>query len=279
MTLYRLESLEHADKDVAHLCEGELLTNADSRAGIEGNVFVRLGVPAVPALWAKDLRSSICFGRFRVQVLSALHEERRVRNGRVLEHGQRLGAVGATTTRQRGVLERQAHIKRHGGIKTECLVDDGLEVRHVLDILVRGWVRGADSLENLAAELGDAFRVAAQLVQGPRECAGRGIATGKEDGNDLVAEDLAVAGKAGKSVQESVALLRLCVLAQLIRAEEQGLVNEVVDKVVNGVESAPECSLGNEWTEVTGSCEDILDVLDVVEGFGKLLLDGPKDWS
>lgn len=45
--------LEHAHDHVTHLCEGELLADADARAAVEGNVSPGLRCPVVPSLGAE----------------------------------------------------------------------------------------------------------------------------------------------------------------------------------------------------------------------------------
>ena len=45
--------LKHADDGIAHLCEGELLPDADAGPAVEGYVSPGLGGPSVPSLGAE----------------------------------------------------------------------------------------------------------------------------------------------------------------------------------------------------------------------------------
>ena len=47
--------------------------------------------------------------------------------------------------------------------------------------------------------------VAGELVEEPGEGGGGGVAAGEQDGDELVANDLAIAREAGQGVQEGVA--------------------------------------------------------------------------
>ena len=89
----------------------------------------------------------------------------------------------------------------------------------------------------------------------------------------MVTQNLAVAGESSQGVQEGVAFLGLCVLCQLIGAKKQRLVDKVIDKSVDDFQASPEGSFGNVGTQRGCSGEDVLDMLNSVEGFRKLLFD------
>lgn len=205
--LHALEPLKDAAQRVAHLGEGKLLADADPRAGVEGDVVVRLRVPRGPAFGAEDTWIGEGLRDGRVQVRAALHDERRVSDGRVLEHRERLGTVWAAAPGQGRVLEGDADVERHGRVEAERLVEDGPEVRHVLEVVVGREAVLTNGLEDLAAQAGHGVRMPAELVGGPREGRGGGVAAGEQDGDDLVAQDLRITGEAGELVQEGVVLV------------------------------------------------------------------------
>lgn len=269
--LHPLEPLKDAAQRIAHLGEGKLLADADPRAGVEGDVIVRLRVPSGPALRAEDARIGERLRDGRVQVRAALHDERRVSDGRVLEHRQRLGAVRAAAPGQGRVLEGDADVERHGRVETQRLVEDGPEVRHVLEVVVRGEAVLADGLEDLGAQAGHGVRMPAELVDGPREGRGGGVAAGEQDGDDLVAQDFGVAGEAGELVQKGVVLVGFGVGGEFLGAHAQGALDEVVDKAVHDFEAVVVGLFGDEGLELVGAGEDVLDALDFVEGFGEFL--------
>lgn len=269
-----LKALKYPAQRVAHLGESKLLADADARAGVEGDVVVRLRMPRSPALGAEDARIGKSLRDGRVQIRAALHDERRVTDGRVLEHRERLGAVGAAASGQSRVLEGDADVEGHGRVEAERLVEDGLEIRHVLEVVVRGQAVLANGLEYLGAQAAYCLRMPAELVDGPREDRGGGVAAGEQDGDDLVTQDFWVAREAGELVQEGVVLVGFGVGGELLGTHAQGALDEVVDEVVHDFEAVVVGFLGDQGPEAEGAGEDVLHALDFVEGFGKLLFWG-----
>lgn len=139
-------------------------------------------------------------------------------------------------------------------------------------------------------------RVAGELVEEPGEGGGGGVAAGEQDGDELVANDLAIAREAGEGVQEGVARVRLCFLFEFFWGEAQGLldvrVHEGVEDLEVGVEAAAgdEAVHGSAWGEISakdryvcggrlgggeevglpGSSDDVLHPLHFGKGLGEL---------
>lgn len=68
------------------------------------------------------------------------------------------------------------------------------QVGHVLEVVVCGCARRADFVKDFGAEFCIDLGVVGEFVEGPRERCGGGVAAGEEDGDDLVADGLGVAG-------------------------------------------------------------------------------------
>ena len=63
--------------------------------------------------------------------------QRRVSNRRVLPDAYGTEAIFAAATGERRVVQGHAHVKRYGGVQAQGLIDDVLEVWHILQILIR----------------------------------------------------------------------------------------------------------------------------------------------
>ncbi|KAI9171981.1 Aromatic amino acid aminotransferase [Paramyrothecium foliicola] len=271
IALYAVESLEQTAENVAHLGKGELLTYADARSGIEGDIVEGLGVPVRPALGAEDFRIWEGLGHGGVQVGTALHDEGGVADRSVLEDGKGLRTVLAAASGQRGILQGEANVEGDDRVESQDLVQEGLEVGHVLDVFVGWGAVEADRVQDFLAQLSDRLGVAAQLVYGPRKGGCSGITAGEQDGNQLVTEDLGVSGEAGELVKERVSLIGLGLVGKLFRGEEKSALDVLVNELIDGLEAGPEALLGHETAELGGSHNDVLHALNFVEGFGELL--------
>lgn len=101
------------------------------------------------------------------------------------------------------------------------------EVAHGFEMVVGRFFIRADDGENLLSELVDDFRMCAEFVEEPGEGASGGIAAGEEYGDELVAEDRAVACVASESVQKGEAFVRLGLLLEFVLRESESLQGEV----------------------------------------------------
>lgn len=130
-----------------------------------------------------------------------------------------------------------------------------------------------DCAQNFLPQLPNRMRVPGKLIDSPRQRRRRGVTSGEEDCDDLVAQELAVAGEAGKGVEEVVALVFVLGLGgEFGGGEAQGTVDVEVYEAVDGVEAGPEFCFGDEAAEFRGAGYDVLDVLDTVKSFGELIV-------
>src|SRR5690606_25899472 len=104
------------------------------------------------------------------------------------------------------------------------------DILAVLELFVGGFCGWADDLEDLLAHLFDDIGALCDFVEEPGKGCGGGVSGGEEDGNELVAEDDAVAGVLGEGVEEVVAWFVLGL--ELGRAEVKGTFDVGIDKVV-----------------------------------------------
>ena len=76
-----------------------------------------LGRPPVPSLRHKLVNRREAGRNGRVEVLTALHDDRRVANRGVLQDTNWLVTIRTTTVRQRRVVQGQAHIEGDDGVE------------------------------------------------------------------------------------------------------------------------------------------------------------------
>lgn len=179
-----VEALQHTDNDVASLSESELLTNADARTTVEGNVLPS-GLAVGPAL------GLVLFGVGTPDVLAAVHDEGAVCDGLALADEDRGLAVWTTALGNAGVLDGRAAVEGDDREQTERLVHDILEVLARLEGSegeVLGVGVGAEVLDDDFAQLVEDIRVAGEHEEGPAKQGGSGITTGEEDVEQLAAE-------------------------------------------------------------------------------------------
>lgn len=186
----------------------------------------------VPPVGREDRHVREVGRRLGVEVATPLHQKRGVAHGRVFADADRLEAVGAAAVGKRGVVKGQSDVEGDAGIEAERLAHDVLQVAHVLQVVVRRRLVGADALEDLATQLGYDFRVVGELVEEPGEHGGGGVAAREEDADDLVADDLAVAREARQGVQEGVAVVGFGFLFEFLGGKAQGVVDVGVDEGV-----------------------------------------------
>lgn len=149
---------------IRHLRHGKVLSDADARAAVEGHVLPGLRRPALPPFGREEGGVFELLGCRRVQVPAPLHRERAVDHDVALDHRKRRVA------RRRGerrVLERAADIIRHGRVQPQRLVQRVLQIRHILQILVRRRSRPTDRVDDLVAQLCELVGVVRQLVERP----------------------------------------------------------------------------------------------------------------
>lgn len=232
----RLEPLKQPHKRVPHLRQRKLLADADPRPAIERDVLPRLGGPRLPALGDKGRRVREARLDGRVQVGAALHDERRVADGRALGNRNGLRAVGPAADRQRRVRQRDADVVRHHGVQAQRLVHDVLQVLHVLEVLVRRGAVAADVLHDLGAQRREHGGLLREVVQDPGQGAGGGVAAREERRDELVAQRLSVPGVGRDGVEEGVAFVVVGFFFEFLRREGEGLVDVHVHEVVQHAE-------------------------------------------
>lgn len=138
-------------------------------------------------------------------------------------------------------------------------------------MLIRRSLVRAHGRQDLSPQLGDSMRITTKLIKSPRQCRSGSITTSKQHSNDLIAENLAVSREAGQGVQKRVPVVVLGLGGELLWAQAKSPVNVLVDEVVDDGETVPEAGLGVEVAELAGAGDDVLDVLDLVEGLCELL--------
>ena len=198
-----VEALQHTDNDVTSLSEGELLTNADARTTVEGNILPS-GLAAGPAL------GLVLFGVGAPDVLAAVHDEGAVGDGLALADEDGGCTIGTTAVGNACVLDGCAAVEGDDREQTERLVHDVLEVLARLEGSegeVLGVGVGAEVLDDDFAQLVEDIRVASKHEEGPAEQRGGGITTGEEDVQQLAAEFDGVPGSGDQSFEEDVGSL------------------------------------------------------------------------
>ena len=143
-------------------------------------------------------------------------------------------------------MQRHAHVERHRGIQAHGLVDGVLEVGHILQILVRRRAVRAQALQDLTAQLRDGVGVTAELENGEGQGAGGGVAAGEQDGDELVADDFAIAGVGGQGVAEGVALCGFGLLVEFGLVKAEDALDVGVDKGVDDFEAGAELAAGKK---------------------------------
>lgn len=73
-------------------------------------------------------------------------------------------------------------------------------------------------------------------------------------------------------MQKRIAVIVLRLGSQLFGAQTECTFNIEVDEVVDRVETAPETILGDNMAKFSDTSDDVLNVLDFVEGFCEFLL-------
>ena len=227
-----------------------------------------------------------------------MHDERRVADGRMGEDADGIAPVRPAAAREGGVAQGHAHVEGDGGVEAEGLGEAVLEVAHGLEVRVgRGATIGAEVGGDFGPEAGDDGWVAGELVEEPREGGGGGVAPREQDGDELVADDGAIAREAGQGVQEGVAGIGAVFLVQLGGGEVEGAVDVRVYEGVDGFEGGVEAAAGDEavhgsaevgWLVVggrvgyaeeggggrevgsPGAGDDVLHTLHFGKGFGEL---------
>ena len=188
-----------------------------------------------------------------VEVGTTLHGHCRVEDAGMRGHADGLGAVGAAAAGQGGVDEGVADVEGDDGVEAHGLVEDGSEELHFLEVGV-GWVAVADVGRDFVAEARDGVRVARELEEAEGEGGGGGVTAGEEDGDELVADDLWVAGEAGEGVQEGVLFGQHGV--ELLGGHAEDGVDEGLHEVVHAAEVHAEAFAGvkgAKWTAHTVS--------------------------
>ena len=138
-----------------------------------------------------------------------------------------------------------------------------LQISHALQIIVGWGAVGAHCPEDFLTELVDDLRVLAQLVEEEGESASGGVTARKEDGNDLVADDLAVARGVRKSVEERLILG----IFETGRVEREALGDNWLDEIIHDTQPFPEGFAIEEAVEGAGTGNLILGDNEVSLGF------------
>lgn len=110
-----------------------------------------------------------------VELWPTLHGEGAVTDERVFKNTDWAGAVGATTARERRILEGAAQVERNDWVQPQGLVHDVLQVLHRLHIVI-GWaLGGADGREYLVPDLAYNVGMPAELIKDQAQGAGCGV--------------------------------------------------------------------------------------------------------
>lgn len=116
--------------------------------------------------------------------------QRRITNNRILPHPHGCEPIRASSARERGILEREPHVERDGGVEAQSLADAMLEVWHIgLEIVIRWRFMRSDLFEDLVAELAIYVGVGGEFFEEEGEGAGCGVSACEEDVYDLIADD------------------------------------------------------------------------------------------
>lgn len=109
MAIDTLIPLEQARYNVPHLSEGKLLSNADARAAVEGDICPWLRLPDIPTFGGEDFRVGEGLAGRRVQFWTALHGKCTVANWCIFEDREWLASIGATTPWEGGIFKCQSN--------------------------------------------------------------------------------------------------------------------------------------------------------------------------
>lgn len=121
---------------------------------------------------------------------------------------------------------------------------------------------GADGAEDLLAEFVDDLWVLGKFMEEEGEGAGGGVAAGEEDGDDLVADDFAVASGVGEGVKEGLVLR----VFETRWVEGEALRDDWLDEVVHYFEAFPEGFAVEEAVEGADAGDLVLGRMQSVGG-------------
>ena len=206
-----------------------------------------------------------------IDVLPSLHHQRRVSDWGPLQYPHRLIPIRPATMRERGIFQRDTHIKWNHGIQPQRLIQHVLEIPHVLQVLIRRCSCRAHPLEDLSTESGERVGIPRQLAHAPGQRAGGGVAARKKGSNQLVPNDSTIPRRRRQRVQKGVPFIRLGLLLELSRRQTQRVLDELVHEGIQRLQVFPEGATRDEGVEGSRPRDQGLRVLDLGEGVREFL--------
>src|SRR5690348_1449798 len=110
-----------------------------------------------------------------------------------------------------------------------------------------------------------------EFVDSPGQRRGSRVTTSEKNGNDLIVENLAVAGEACQSVKEGIPGVSLGLGFELGGAEAESEVDILVDEVVDDNHALVERPTRDDGIQRAGTGNHILHPLRLTKSFGKLV--------
>lgn len=198
--LHSLKPLQQPHDHITGLRDRQLLTHADSGPSIKGQIFPT-NLLSLPPLRLKVL------GVLAPDVFAMVHNVARVIDFGVLSDVDGRFAIWTSAGGEGGVADGSPRVEWDVRVETQDLVHHVLEVGAIFEAGEADAVGsgiGAKVLENDGAKLGVDLRVADQDKEGPAEQAGGGVASRKEDVEELGAELDGVVGFGGEFLKEDI---------------------------------------------------------------------------
>lgn len=130
-----------------------------------------------------------------------------------------------------------------------------LKVAHALNILIRRPLLGSYRHDNLFAKLCIHLRMLTELVEQEAERAGSRVSAGQKDINNLITDDLTVAGACGgKGMKKRLVFI----FFEGRRIETKALVDDGLDKGIEDLETRVQGCTGYEARQGTNTTDYIL---------------------
>lgn len=107
---------------VCHLCQCKLLSDADSRAAVEGNICPRRRLPFVPSVRSEVEMMELGIISRWIEVFSSLHGEGTICYRRVFQDANGGLSIGPAASGQRCIMKCESNVERHHRIQPESLI-------------------------------------------------------------------------------------------------------------------------------------------------------------
>ena len=109
-------------------------------------------------------------------------------NGIFIDTNSRESVV-ATTSGESRVFQCDPHVEWYRWVQSQCLADAVLQVRHVLQIIIRWRLVSSHLLHDFPPKFSVRMRMGGKLLEKERQCTRSRVAARKQDVHDLIPDD------------------------------------------------------------------------------------------